>query len=48
MNTSQLGNLGESMALCAFAKYGIQCYLPYGDGSSTDLIADFNNKLNRI
>lgn len=48
MNTSQLGTLGESIALSAFARYGIQCYLPYGDGSSTDLIADFNNKLNRI
>lgn len=48
MNSSQLGNIGESVVLTAFTKMGIQCFIPYGDGSSTDLIAEFNNKLNRI
>lgn len=48
MNTVQLGNLGEAIVLSEFLKYGIQCYLPYGDGSRVDLIADFNGKLNKI
>ena len=48
MNTSQLGNIGESRVLTEFMKLGISCYLPYGDGNTCDLIADFNNKLNRI
>jgi hypothetical protein len=26
----------------------VPCYLPYGDGNTVDLIAEFNNKLNRI
>lgn len=48
MNSSQLGNIGEARVLSEFVKLGIPCYLPYGDGSTTDLIAQFNNKLNRI
>ena len=48
MNTSQLGNIGEVRVLSEFVKLGIPCYLPYGDGNTVDLIADFNGKLNRI
>ena len=48
MNTSQIGNLGEARVLSEFVKLGIQCYLPYGEGNKIDLIAEFNNKLNRI
>ena len=48
MNTSQLGNIGEARVLSEFVKLGIPCYLPYGDGNTADLIADFNNKLNKI
>ena len=48
MNTNQKGNLGEVRVLSEFIKLGIQCYLPYGDGSGVDLIAEFGGKLNRI
>ena len=48
MNTTLLGNIGESRVLHELVKFGIQCYLPYGDGSAVDLIADFNGKLNKI
>ena len=48
MTTNQKGNLGEVRVLSEFVKLGIQCYLPYGDGSGVDLIADFGGKLNRI
>ena len=48
MTTNQKGNLGEVRVLSEFVKLGIQCYLPYGDGSGVDLIAEFNGKLNRI
>ena len=43
-----IGNLGEAKVLSKFTELGIQTYLPFGDGSVVDLIADFNNKLNRI
>lgn len=48
MTSNQKGNLGEVRVLSEFVKLGIQCYLPYGDGSGVDLVADFNEKLNRI
>jgi hypothetical protein len=48
MTTNEKGNLGEVRVLSEFVKLGIQCYLPYGDGSGVDLIADFGDKLNRI
>lgn len=48
MNTSQLGNIGEVRVLSEFVKLGVPCYIPYGDGNPVDLIAQFNNKLNRI
>ena len=48
MDTSLLGNIGESRVLHELVKAGVQCYLPYGDGSTVDLIADFNGKLNKI
>ena len=48
MTSNQKGNLGEVRVLSEFVKLGVQCYLPYGDGSSVDLIADFGGKLNRI
>ena len=48
MNTSQLGNIGEAKVLSEFVKLNIPCYLPYGDGNTIDLIAEFNGKLNRI
>lgn len=48
MTSNQKGNLGEVRVLSEFVKLGVQCYLPYGDGSAVDLIADFGGKLNRI
>ena len=48
MTTSQLGNIGEARVLSEFIKLGVPCYIPYGDGNTADLIAQFNNKLNRI
>ncbi len=48
MNTTLLGNIGESRVLHELVKSEVQCYLPYGDGSTVDLIADFNGKLNKI
>ena len=48
MTTSQLGNIGEARVLSEFVKLGVPCYIPYGDGNTADLIAQFNNKLNRI
>lgn len=48
MTTNQKGNLGEVRVLSEFVKLGVQCYLPYGDGSGVDLIAEFGGKLNRI
>lgn len=44
----KIGNLGEAKVLAKFTELGVQCYLPFGDGSTADLIADFNGKLNRI
>lgn len=48
MNSKDKGNIGEALALAEFIKYGIQVSIPFGDNSRYDLIADFNNKLNRI
>lgn len=43
-----IGKLGEAKVLAKFTELGIQVYLPFGEGSSVDLIAEFNGKLNRI
>lgn len=48
MNTSEIGNIGEARVLCEFVKLHVPCYLPYGDGNTCDLIAEFNGKMNRI
>lgn len=48
MNSSQLGNIGETRVLSEFIKLGVPCYLPYGDGNTADLVAEFGGKLNRI
>ena len=48
MNSSQLGNIGEARVLSEFVKLGVPCYIPYGDGNTADLIAEFGGKLNRI
>ena len=48
MNTKRYGNIGEAVAISSFVKKGIPVYLPFGDNERSDLIAEFNGKLNRI
>ena len=48
MNSKTKGNIGESIALAEFVKRGIQVSIPFGDNARYDLIADFNDKLNKI
>lgn len=48
MNTKEVGNAGEAAVLAKFEKLGIQVYLPFGEGSRVDMIADFNGKLQKI
>ena len=47
-STSDIGNVGQAKTLVKFVELGIPVYTPFGDGYRTDLIADFNGKLNRI
>ena len=48
MNSKSIGNIGETKVLCKFVELGIPVYIPFGDNEKSDLIADFNGKLNRI
>ena len=48
MDTKGVGNIGEAKVLCKFVELGIPVYLPFGDNERSDLIAEFNGKLNRI
>lgn len=48
MNTQGVGNAGLSVVIAEFQKIGVQTYLPFGDGSKADLVADFNGKLQKI
>ena len=48
MNSKNKGNIGEAFAIAEFTKYNIPVAIPFGDNARYDLIADFNNKLNRI
>lgn len=48
MDTKSIGNIGEAKVLCKFVQLGIPVYLPFGDNERSDLIAQFNGKLNRI
>lgn len=45
MNTKQLGNIGD---LCKFVSLRVPVYQAFGDNERSDLIADFNGKLQRI
>lgn len=47
-NTSNIGNVGQAYVIAKFIELGIPVYLPMGEGYPTDLIADFNGKLNKI
>ena len=48
MNTKDKGNIGEAIILSEFIKRNIQVSIPFGDNARYDLIAEFNNKLNKI
>lgn len=48
MNSKRIGNIGEAKTLSKFVELGIPVYLPFGDNETADLIAEFNNKLNKI
>ena len=48
MTTKQLGNIGEAKALYKFVSLQIPVYQAFGDNERSDLIADFNGKLQRI
>lgn len=48
MNTKDKGNIGEAVILSEFIKRNIQVSIPFGDNARYDLIAEFNNKLNKI
>ncbi|MCK9482336.1 MAG: group I intron-associated PD-(D/E)XK endonuclease [Bacteroidia bacterium] len=48
MNTKAIGNIGEAKVICKFVELGIPVYIPFGDNERADLIAEFNEKLNKI
>ena len=48
MQTKTIGNIGEAKVLCKFVELGVPVYIPFGDNEKSDLIAEFNGKLNRI
>ena len=48
MNSKDKGNIGEAIVLAEFTKRQIQVAIPFGDNARYDLIAEFNNKLNKI
>lgn len=48
MNSKKYGNIGEAKVLAKFVELGIPVYVPFGDNEKADLIAEFNNKLNKI
>ena len=48
MNTKQVGNISEAKALFEFQRRNIPVAIPWGDNERYDLIAEFNNKLNKI
>ena len=48
MNNKSKGQISEARALYEFQKYGIPVCIPWGDNERYDLIAEFDNKFNRI
>lgn len=48
MNGKTIGDIGETRVLYEFTRLGISVFLPYGENTKKDIIAEFNNKLNRI
>ena len=47
-NSKAKGQYSEARALLEFQKYGIPIAIPWGDNERYDLLAEFNDKFNRI
>lgn len=47
-NSSEIGNIGETIALSEFAKRGITVLIPFGQNVPYDLVIEINNKLYKI
>ena len=45
---SQFGLIGETAILSEFIRFGLQCYLPYGDLERCDMVVSFNGVLKKI
>lgn len=48
MNGKSIGDIGETRVLYEFTRLGIPVFLPYGENTKKDMIAEFNGTLNRI
>lgn len=48
INTSTIGNIGESVAICEFMKKGIQVLLPFGQNVPYDLVIQINDSFYKI
>ena len=48
MNSKRIGNIGEAKVLVKFVELEVPVYTSFGDNEKSDMIADFNGKLNRI
>lgn len=48
MNNKTKGEFSEARALYEFQKYNIPICIPWGDNQRYDMIAEFDNKFNRI
>lgn len=46
--TVEIGQTGEALAMAALAAAGVQVFIPIGDGSPVDIIADFGGQPQRI
>lgn len=48
VNTKRIGNIGEAAVAMKFVENNIPIFTSFGDNEAVDLIAQFDNKLNRI
>ncbi len=47
-NTSAIGNIGQIKTISRFVELGVPVFIPFGEGYTVDLIAEFTGKLNKI
>ena len=48
MTNRQIGDIGEACVIAKFVQLNIPVFIPFNDPGDIDIIAYFNNKLNRI